>query len=98
VAGWFADNEDETGLIVCRVKNKFSATSVHVTDGYPLLLPTFFIPTFFMRSVIMTRTYYTTRYRDFQMCVVFTDANGLKIIGEIQVSKGSIVLGPFRAI
>eukprot|EP00291_Cryptomonas_curvata_P027473 CAMPEP_0172208936 /NCGR_PEP_ID=MMETSP1050-20130122/34795_1 /TAXON_ID=233186 /ORGANISM="Cryptomonas curvata, Strain CCAP979/52" /LENGTH=560 /DNA_ID=CAMNT_0012888675 /DNA_START=1 /DNA_END=1683 /DNA_ORIENTATION=- len=56
VAGWFSNHEDETSLIVCRVKNKFSANT-HVTDGY----------------------------RDFQMCVVFTDANGLRIIGEIQV-------------
>uniref|UniRef100_A0A7S0N6I7 Uncharacterized protein n=2 Tax=Cryptomonas curvata TaxID=233186 RepID=A0A7S0N6I7_9CRYP len=56
VAGWFSNHEDQTSLIVCRVKNKFSANT-HVTDGY----------------------------RDFQMCVVFTDANGLRIIGEIQV-------------
>ena len=80
VASWFSDHEDETGLIVCRVKNKFSAASVYVADGYALVFLPFAVPPDDLKRICCT-----ARYRDFQICVVFTDANGLKIIGEIQV-------------
>ena len=80
MADWFANHEDETGLIVCRVKNKFSASSNYVADGYSFLSPTLAV-----LPVNVMKICCNARYRDFQMCVVFTDASGLKIIGEIQV-------------
>lgn len=58
----FVENQIQTGLKVCRIKNKFLSCNVEPEDGY----------------------------RDVTLNVLLEAENGLKIIGEIQVSPYSL--------
>jgi hypothetical protein len=85
VLEWFTGHEEQTGLRVVRIKNKFSSPPEDIVDGYIWSHLYICLCLLCCGWAAWALAKCVSRYRDLSISVIMTATSGLRIIGEIQV-------------